>query len=78
MAEDTKVRTLGEAPRPYIYLLQGRLSMLEMQFVVKGAGTSDELVAVAGDVLDRVARRWSFSSPSRAWTSTLRSSSSRC
>ena len=55
VAEDTKVRTLGEAPRPYVYGLQGQISMLEMQVVVKGTGTSQELMAVAGDVLDEVA-----------------------
>ncbi|MBT8488913.1 MAG: ABC transporter permease, partial [Gemmatimonadetes bacterium] len=55
VAEDTKVRTLGEAPRPYVYGLQGQISVLEMQVVVRGTGTSEELVAVAGEILDRVA-----------------------
>lgn len=55
VAADTKVRTLGEAPRPYVYGLQGQLSILEMQLVVKGTGTSEELMAVAEETLDRVA-----------------------
>ena len=55
VAEDTKVRTLGEAPRPYVYELQGQVTFFGMQVVVKGRGTSEQLVAVATGVLDEVA-----------------------
>jgi predicted permease len=55
VAEDTKVRTLGEAPRPYVYQLEGQHSQLALQVVVKGSGTSEELVRVSRLVLDEVA-----------------------
>lgn len=55
IAEDTKVRTLGEGPRPYVYQLQGQVTYFGMQVVVKGRATSEQLSAVATDVLDQVA-----------------------
>jgi macrolide transport system ATP-binding/permease protein len=54
VAEDTKVRTLGEDPRPFVYRLQGQVDFFAMQMVVKGEGTSEELVAIAREVLDEV------------------------
>jgi len=51
VAADTKVRTLGEAPRPYIYDLHGQQGVPGVQVVVKGDGTSEELVGVARQVL---------------------------
>jgi putative ABC transport system permease protein len=55
IAADTKVRTLGETPRPYVYELQGQQAYFGMQVVVKGEGTSEQLVAVARAALDEVA-----------------------
>jgi len=56
VAADTKVRTLGEAPRPYIYELQGQEAFFGMQVVVKGNGsTSEQLVTVARATLDEIA-----------------------
>lgn len=55
VAEDTKVRTLGEDPRPYVYGLQGQMGWFEMQVVARGTGTGPELVAAARETLDRVA-----------------------
>lgn len=54
VAEDTKVRSLGEAPRPYVYELQGQLGFFGMQVVIRGNATSEELVGVARRTLDRV------------------------
>lgn len=54
VAADTKVRTLGESPRPYVYELQGQVMFFGMQVVVKGEGTSEELVALTRAVLDEV------------------------
>jgi len=56
VAKDTKVRTLGEAPRPYVYRLQGQIEdrFLSGQFVVRGQGTGVELLAAAQAVLDEV------------------------
>jgi predicted permease len=51
VAADTKVRTLGEDPRPYVYKMQGRDRFLGQQFVVKGSGSSAELLATALRVL---------------------------
>lgn len=55
IARDTKVRTLGEAPRPYVYQLHGQMGFFGMQVVVKGSGTSEELVRSARTALDEVA-----------------------
>ena len=54
IAADSKVRTLGEAPRPCIYQLHGQVGYFGMQVVVKGTGTSEQLAAVTREVLDRV------------------------
>jgi len=55
VAADTKVRTFGEAPRPYVYQFQGQFGVaVSMQVVVKGRGTSEQLVAIAREVLDEV------------------------
>lgn len=54
VAADTKVRSLGEEPRPYVYELQGQVTFFGMQVVVKGEASSPELVAAARRVLDRV------------------------
>jgi predicted permease len=55
IAEDTKVRTLGEAPRPYVYELQGQETFFGVQVVVKGSGTGEELVAITRASIDEVA-----------------------
>jgi predicted permease len=52
VAADTKVRTLGEAPRPYVYELRSRRNGLGMQVVVRGSGTGDQLVAASRQVLE--------------------------
>ncbi len=54
VARDTKVRTLGEAPRPYVYELPGRQSFIGMQVVVRGRGSSEELLAASRQVLREV------------------------
>ncbi len=51
VARDTKVRTLGESPRPYIYQAHRYPGM---EFVVRGDGTSEELLAAALDVVHEV------------------------
>lgn len=55
VAGDTKVRTLGEEARPYVYQLHGQMGFFGMQVVVKGTGSSAELVAAARAALDEVA-----------------------
>lgn len=54
VAADTKVRTLGEAPRPYVYRLWEQRGATGLQVVVRGNATSQELVAVARETLDAV------------------------
>ncbi|MGD2070155.1 MAG: ABC transporter permease, partial [Gemmatimonadota bacterium] len=54
VAADTKVRTLGEDPRPYVYHVQGQGTFFSSQFVVKGQGTSEELLREARQALDEV------------------------
>lgn len=54
VAADTKVRTLGEAPRPYVYELQGQVTFFGMQVVVRGTAPSEDLVAIARTALDAV------------------------
>ncbi|HZD05300.1 MAG TPA: FtsX-like permease family protein, partial [Longimicrobiales bacterium] len=55
VAEDTKVRTLGEAPRPQIYFPLGSRGYIEaVHVVVRGPGTGPELLAAARRVLDGV------------------------
>ena len=38
VARDTKVRTLGEAPRPYVYQLQRKADVSSMEVLVRGEG----------------------------------------
>ena len=54
VAADTKVRTLGEEPRPYVYEMRTRVMLGGMEFVVRGQGDSDELLAAALEVVDQV------------------------
>jgi predicted permease len=54
VARDTKVRTLGEAPRPYVYELRDQSPVMGMQYVVRGDGSSAEILAVAREVFDAI------------------------
>jgi predicted permease len=54
VARDTKVRTLGEAPRPYIYRLQGKKDVGSMEVLVRGKGTSARLLAAEERVVKDV------------------------
>lgn len=54
VAADTKVRTLGEAPRPYVYELASHSGAFGSQFIVRGRGSSPQLLAVARQVLAEV------------------------
>jgi len=45
VAADTKVRTLGEAPRPYFYLNGDQQYIPSMMFVIRGPSNAAELVA---------------------------------
>jgi predicted permease len=54
VARDTKVRTLGEPARPYVYQLEGGASFMGMEVVVKGRGTAESLLATARQVLHEV------------------------
>jgi predicted permease len=54
VARDTKVRTLGESPRPFVYQLDGGTSFMGMEVVVKGRGTAESLLATARQVLHEV------------------------
>jgi predicted permease len=47
VAEDTKVRTLGEEPRPRIYFNADQAYMDAMQVVVRGEGSGPELLRLA-------------------------------
>ncbi len=47
VARDTKVRTLGEAPRPYVYLNQRQEYIPSMQVVVRGNLSAARLLAQA-------------------------------
>jgi predicted permease len=44
IARDTKVRTLGEAPRPYFYLNAEQTYIPSLMFIVRGAGPVRQLV----------------------------------
>lgn len=52
VARDTKVRTLGEAPRPYIYEMQGAPTYTGGMYLVRGRVPSAQLLASARQVLD--------------------------
>ena len=54
VARDTKVRTLGEAPRPYVYRPTPDDFFLGMQLIVRGNGSGPELLAAAREVIDQV------------------------
>ena len=54
VAADTKVRSLGEAPRPYVYEVQGRSAVFGFQVVVRGSESAEELVRTARGVLEEV------------------------
>jgi len=54
IAADTKVRTLGEPPRPYVYEVSGPEGDFGMQLVIRGRGTSEELLAAGRRVLDEM------------------------
>ncbi len=45
VARDTKVRTLGEAPRPYLYRLQGQSGAPALEIVTRGRGSSARILA---------------------------------
>lgn len=47
VAEDTKVRTLGESPRPRVYFPMGWSYLDAMQLVARGDGSSGELLGIA-------------------------------
>lgn len=51
VARDTKVRTLGETPRPYIYHVMAYQDFLGMQVLVRGRAGSQELLDAARRVL---------------------------
>jgi putative ABC transport system permease protein len=50
VAADTKVRTLGESPRPYFYLDADQQYIPSMMLVVRGSANAAELVAQARTV----------------------------
>jgi hypothetical protein len=54
VARDTKVRTLGEAPRPYVYRPTPDDFFLGMQLIVRGNGSGPELLVAAREVIDQV------------------------
>ena len=54
VAADTKVRSLGEEPRPYLYEIARAEAGLGLQLVVRGVGTSAELLALTRSVLEEV------------------------
>ncbi len=49
VARDTKVRSLGEDPRPRIYFDAGQQYLEGVQWIVKGPGPSGELLRMARD-----------------------------
>jgi predicted permease len=54
VAANTKVRTLGEAPRPYVYEVPGPARRLDMYFVIRGRGSSQELLTAGRQILDEL------------------------
>ena len=57
VAADTKVRTLGEERRPYVYHLLGQMLPVGGTIVIRGSASGDRLVAAARQVLDEVSPR---------------------
>ena len=55
VARTTKVRTLGESPRAHLYLPHDRARPMGYQFVIRGSGTSSQLLAEARRVFDEIA-----------------------
>ncbi|NNM32198.1 MAG: hypothetical protein HKO53_03990, partial [Gemmatimonadetes bacterium] len=57
IARDTRVRTIGEAPRPYLYLpaFEPTTRALGLQFVVRGLRPSPALLSDAQQVFDELA-----------------------
>jgi predicted permease len=51
IAATTKIRTLGEGPRPAVYQLNGQITYLPLQVVIRGRGTSAEILAASRGVL---------------------------
>jgi predicted permease len=47
VARDTKVRTLGEAPRPFVYQLQGQDAVTGLEIIVRGRASGPRLLAAA-------------------------------
>jgi predicted permease len=54
IAATTKVRTLGEAPRPAVFHLNGQGFWLPLQTIVRGRGTAEEILAATRQVLDEL------------------------
>jgi predicted permease len=54
VAADTKVRTLGEPLRPYVYELPTHAGSMGMQFVIRGRGGSEDLLAASRQILDEL------------------------
>jgi predicted permease len=54
VAANTKVRTLGEAPRPYVYEIPGPAGRWDMYVVIRGRGSSQELLAAGRQILDEL------------------------
>ena len=54
IAETTKIRTLGEDPRPAVYQLYGQNTFFGVQVIARGRGTSAELLVASRQILDEV------------------------
>jgi len=54
IARDTKVRTLGEAPRPFVYQLQGQDAVTGLEIVVRGRASGPRLLAAARRIVQEV------------------------
>lgn len=54
VARDTKVRTLGETPRPYVYQSLRNNDFFGTQFVIRGRGTGEDILSAAQTVLTEV------------------------
>lgn len=54
IAADSKVRTLGEDPRPYVYEMASQSGGFSSQYVVRGQGSSMQVLAAAQQVFDEL------------------------
>jgi putative ABC transport system permease protein len=54
VARDTKVRTLGEEPRPFIYQLQGQDAVTGLEIVVRGRASGPRLLAAARRIVQEL------------------------